>query len=653
MTQRKRLFTKDNAHKPPRPGSAARMNSTATETKVTRPPAGFPQANRSQVLSQFRTNPFRVLRVRPDVGVDEAIWRSEEALTRLRAGLCLPDGEMIPWMAEPDEPEIRQAVQRIEEPLRRLTDQVFWFDPDNDSDGETLRRVLATLDPNLVNEYLAGCTLEPLPRSSTLENDPIGVFEAATNDASGPNGEAHADGSGRLAIFPEADVAAVPRLLNHANLRLMFAALSLYDALPDGLCMPAPDGKVEKALETINWSWSHGLEVCENPHVLDLTKGRRVLRPRRTADLWNDALAHWLRLLRAPAFLAFVQASIARLQDDVVSADDAEVIVNSVTTRITDLLVGEVKAQLIAGRIDRVRALLEAAETSDIEPRRWALAFRPLRPLFRTEAAELAPLVAADDPRFNDSALYLARLKTLRMRWAALDSKGLLGLDEIGDEAVVAACESLAPLQSYAAVDKLKTLYSAAMGLASADSLKQRIAAAVNRLNGFENYACHFCQSREMDLQRSVVTTGKRESHRSYGFNSTTVHYTIKANIIPRCARCSDLHTYLWNVSSTVHGALGVALVAGVGFMILAKSLGGDTELGVYLILGAIAAILVWPTGILARWAATCFYTPRGERRYWRASTAKQYQEMRSQGCKMTLDYRRNAFQFLRAEQGA
>ena len=85
----------------------------------------------------------------------------------------------------------------------------------------------------------------------------------------------------------------------------------------------------------------------------------------------------------------------------------------------------------------------------------------------------------------------------------------------------------------------------------------------------------------------------------------------------------------------------------------LGEVAGGDTELGVYLILGAIAAILVWPTGILARWAATCFYTPRGERRYWRASTAKQYQEMRSEGCQMTLDYRRNAFQFLKAEQGA
>jgi hypothetical protein len=629
------------------------MNLTATDTKVMRPPAGFPQANRSQVLSQFRTNPFRVLRVRPDVGVDEAIWRSEEALTRLRAGLGLPDGELIPWMAEPDEPEIRQAVQRIEEPLRRLTDQVFWFDLDQDPDGELLRQVLAALDPGLVNEYLDRCTLENSPRSSDLGIDQNGVFVPATKDASGPNGVAHPDGSGPSAISSKADAAAVPRLLNHANLRLLLAAFSLFGALTDGLCMPAHDGEPEEALDTIDWCRSHGVEVCENPHELDLTKGRRVLGARRIVGLWSDALAHWLRLLRAPAFLAFVEASIARLQDDVVGADDAEVIINSVTTRLMDLLVGEVKAQLIAGRIDRVRALLQAAETSEIEPRRWTLAFRPLRPLFRTEVAELEPLLAADDPRFNDSALYLARVKTLRTRWASLDSKGLLGLDEIGDEAVVAACESLAPLESYVAVDKLKTLYSAAMGLASADSLKQRIAAAVNRLNGFENYACHFCRSREMDLQRSVVTTGKRESHRSYGFNSTTVHYTIKANIIPRCARCSDLHSYFWNITSTVHGALGVALVAGVGFMIWAKSLGVDAELGVYLILGAIAAILLWPAGILARWAATFFFTPRGERRYWRASAAKQYQEMRSEGCKMTLDYRPNAFQFLRAEQGA
>jgi len=627
------------------------MNIAATETNVTRPPAGLLAANRSQVLSQFRTNPFRVLRVRPDVGVDEAIWKSEEALTRLRAGLHLPDGELLPWMDEPDEPEIRQAVQRIEEPLRRLTDQMFWFDPARDSDGELLRHVLAAFDPGLLNDYLALSALDDFPRPSTPKNDQEGTSSDLTKEATVPNGESHADDTAPSEVFAEPDADDMPRLMNHANLHLLLAALSLYDALPDGLCIQAPEGEAEKAYDAIKWGWSNGLETCDNPHELDLTKGRRALHARRVVGLWSEALWRWLRLLRAPAFLAFVQASIVGLEDDSVGPDDAEVTINSVMTRITDLLVGEVKAQYLAGRLDRVRALLEAAAASDIEPRRWALAFRPLRPLFRTEAAELETLIAGDDPRLNNSALYLSRLKSLRARWTSLDSAGFLGLDEIGDEAVVKAVESLTALESYPAVDRLKTLYGAAMGLASADSLKQRIAAAVNRINGFENYACHFCRSREMDPQRSVVITGKRESHRTYGYNSTTIHYMVKANIIPRCARCSDLHTYLWNVSSTVRGALGVALAAGFGFLCWRKPLGDDNEVGGYVLLGAIMALMLWLPGILVRWIVTVRSTPRGERRYWRASAAKQYQEMKSEGCKMTIDYRRNAFQLLRDAQ--
>ena len=45
------------------------MSSVATETTVVHPPGRFAQASRSPVLSQFRTNPFRVLRVPPDMGI--------------------------------------------------------------------------------------------------------------------------------------------------------------------------------------------------------------------------------------------------------------------------------------------------------------------------------------------------------------------------------------------------------------------------------------------------------------------------------------------------------------------------------------------------------------------------------------------------------
>ena len=636
---------------PPSPGNGASTNSAFAGPTTMRPPGRLQQAGRSQVLSQFRTNPFRVLRARPDVGVEAAVWKSEEALTRLRAGVAFSDGELIPWISEPDEPEIRQAVQRIEEPLRRLTDQLFWFDPEHDCDGELLREALGELDSKLINDYLARGVIEVIPRSSAPSTEQVVVSIAAANDALSTEVEALPDECGPPEVHTEVATAELPRLLNHANLRLLLAALSLFDAVPSGLSIPSARGDTERASDTIDWRMRHGLEVCANPHELDLTKGRRVLSARRVAVLWSDALAHWLRIVSAPALLAFVQENIARLEDDVVGADDAEVIINSVTARLTDLLVGEVKVQHLAGRNDRVRALLRAAANSEFEPRRWGLAFRPLRPLFRAEAAELEPLLVRGDLGLNDCELYLARLKTLRARWAALDSKGLLGLDEIGDEAVVKACESLGTLESYSAVDRLKSLYGTALGLASADSLKERIATAVSRINGFEHYACHFCKSREMDLQKSVVIKGKRESHRTHGFNSTTIHFLVKANVIPRCSRCSDLHAYFWKCGSTGRQALGVALTAGFAYLIWAKAFGSDAELGGLLLFAGVAALLVWLAGFTVRWIAAILATPRGERRYWRSRTAKAYREMESEGYQLTVDYRRDAFQSLRNAQ--
>jgi hypothetical protein len=245
----------------------------------------------------------------------------------------------------------------------------------------------------------------------------------------------------------------------------------------------------------------------------------------------------------------------------------------------------------------------------------------------------------------------LSRLKTLKTRWAALDPTGQLGLAEVGDEAVIKACGALATLESYTAVDRLKTLYATAMSLCSADSLRERIATTVMRLNGYEHYTCHFCRSREMDLQRSVVLLGKRESHRTYGFNSTTIHYMIKANTIPRCVRCSDLHDYVWKVTGTTRGALAVATAALFGYMIWMRPLGQDVDPIAYVIITGIMVAGVWAAGILARWMLAMLVTPKKERLYWKVAAAKQYREMRAEGCSITLDYRRNAFQVFKRKQ--
>jgi hypothetical protein len=625
------------------------MNPATTATTATAQPTGLPLSTRSPALGQFRANPFRVLRVPTDLGADQAIWKAEETLTRLRAGLPPADPDLLPWLPEPDETETRQAVQRIEEPLRRLTEQVFWFDLERDPDGDLLRRALATLGPALLNDYLARCPDDGLARPVTVRIERAETIRIGLDDVPETNGEPHRDEPENV---PEVDAAGVPRLLNHANLRLLLAALSLQEAMPEGLEVAAQEGGDDRSPGPIEWSRSGGLEISENPHQLDLTGGGQAARARRTVALWSDALARWLRLARAPGFLAFVRENIVRLDDEVVGEEDAEAIVNSASTRLTDLLVGEVKAQLLSGRMDRVRALLEVAEASDVEPRRWSMAFRPLRPLLRAEVAELEPLLSfGDDPRFDDIAMYLSRLGTLKRRWSAIDPSGHLGLAEIIDEAGVKVCESLVRLESYEAVDRLKALHSSTMNLASADSLKQRIATAVSRLDQFEHYACHFCRAREMERLRSVVLTGKRESHRTYGFNSTTIHYMLKANIVPRCVRCSNLHEYLWGVGVTTRTALGVGAAASIGALYWSKGLGADAEAFSYIVVAGIAAAAIWVTGIVARWVVTLLATPGGERRYWKASSAKQYREMRSEGCTMTIDYRRNAFELFEKQQ--
>jgi hypothetical protein len=630
------------------------MNTAAIEPIPKSLAGSLTRSNRSPVLGQFRTIPLRVLRLQPDVSVDEAIWQAEAALTRLRAGLPSPEPDLLPWLPEPDEPEIRQAVQRIEEPLHRLADALFWFDLAHDPDGDLLRRALAELDPALLNNYLDLGDCDGLPRRPVASIKPDGVFAVSPGSVAAISGESSPspDGTPPPEDVPEIAATQMPRLLNQANLRLLLGAMSLYGLLPDGVHGAGMEIEDSGKADAIEWSSWHGLECCQNAHQHGLCHDRQALRNRNTVALWSDSLARWMRLAEFPAFLEFVNQNIARLDDDVVGPDDTEAIVTSATTRLLDLLVGEVKAQLLSGRIDCVGALLEVARRSDVEPRRWTMAFRQLRPLIRNEVAELDSFVPGhDDPRFDDAALYLARLGTICKRWQSLDPSGFLGLAEIGDEAVAKVCDWLSHMECYAAVDRLKNLYLEAIELASAESLKQRIATTVGRLNGFDQYVCYFCRQREMDLKRSIVITGKRESHRTYGYNSTTIHYVIDANIIPRCARCSELHHYLWDVSGTVRSALGVAIAACAGLVVWTKPLGDSTDLGIYLIPAAIGALLIWAPAYLARWAVAYLVTPRGERKYWRAKTAKPYREMASRGSTITLDYRRDAFELFKKAQ--
>lgn len=112
-------------------------------TSSTQSQAGSTRQLRSPVLNNLRLNPFRILDVPNDVTSEEAVWKSEELLTLKRAGLPRHGDLLLPWLSDADDFEVHQAVQTIEEPLRRLVSQLFWFDLDNDASAEAFRTVLS------------------------------------------------------------------------------------------------------------------------------------------------------------------------------------------------------------------------------------------------------------------------------------------------------------------------------------------------------------------------------------------------------------------------------------------------------------------------------------------------------------------------------
>ena len=113
-------------------------------------------------------------------------------------------------------------------------------------------------------------------------------------------------------------------------------------------------------------------------------------------------------------FHDYLKACLARMGDDSVGEEDAETVVNSLATRLADLVVGEIKVQFLAGRLDRVQALLQVAKECGIEQRQLVLALRPLRALFRTEIAELDALLAA---RLSAvTVLFMLRLDLLPLK---------------------------------------------------------------------------------------------------------------------------------------------------------------------------------------------------------------------------------------------
>lgn len=555
---------------------------------------------RSPGLDFFRVNPFRTLRVPIRIPSQEALWKSEKALSRLRAGLDPPEPDLVPWLAAPDEFDIREGAQKMEEPLRRLREQLLWFDFALDPRGAMLEKALASQSGQDLAAYLA------------TDEKALASTESAAN--------------------------VIAHRVNQANLRLLLGLSELH-GVEIVEKAAALRGEGPPALE---WKDDGGLRAAMDPHLALAAALKKKQKATRKGSLLGDALARWGSLIADPAFTPYIHAAIESLGDELVGKDDVDTITYAVSSALADIVVGEARLQMSRGSIDQVLYLTKLAAASGIDPVFWTTAFKPLRTAFQAEVSELETLLAGN-PRINDVDLYLARLEALVKPWAKVKDGGVLGLDQLVDTAVIAGVDAIRALDHPAVVlDRIFEVLGRAENVARSESAKERAREYRTVLQKYRDVLCHYCTKRGAEVESSVVLKGKKLVSSEYvGYNTIRNTFGLMAGLIPRCATCAELHGWMHYFVR----AMWVAAFIGAPFVLW---LVGESA-GFFP--GCIAAAALLGASWVATRIAAKRTTPDGETAYWSYHNTQGYRRMAGEGYSITKhDFRKDAYARLKME---
>lgn len=485
---------------------------------------------RSVAVTHFRKNPFRLLRLPVHVKAQEAVWAAGKLATMRRAGLAPPERDLLPWLPDADEVDAHEALQRLEEPLRRLVDQLFWFDLEGDHDGAALMRALIAGDGGELAAYLA--------KNTKAENKSKKKQSLST-----------------------------ARRLNTANLRLILGFSALHGTGP---VLPAKEksGPARAPLFAAPLPAKRGKKKGSAPPDMVVDVHRQVdpsaddPYERAWADLLVAGYREWHELLGEQAFAKYVKAQIARMGDDLLSEDDAETIRRAVATQLADVIVAELKRALSTGRGDRTERLAKIVAVGATEGEEWRHALRSLRPLFTAQLRE-ADILLQDDAGepFQNLDLYFNRVRGTLARWKAIDSGGLLDLTKLADRAIGEAFDRVeAIVGPEAEPEQVHQVLSSALEGATAESLRERIATLRERYDNFRRYSlCAYCQRAPQTGSTGVIVTGKKEVRREWIGNGEAIHYSVRAAMIPRCSSCTQLQSYIDGSTTTVRVAAFIA----------------------------------------------------------------------------------------------
>lgn len=95
-------------------------------------------------MLRYQNNAFRILGLRPNVSMHEIMKRVNEIKVKISLGMEIVYEYDFPWMGKLDRNEhsVINALQRLENPISRLKEEIFWFWFETDYDTRSINYLL-------------------------------------------------------------------------------------------------------------------------------------------------------------------------------------------------------------------------------------------------------------------------------------------------------------------------------------------------------------------------------------------------------------------------------------------------------------------------------------------------------------------------------
>ncbi|MEO1262700.1 MAG: hypothetical protein AAFZ15_28090 [Bacteroidota bacterium] len=495
----------------------------------------------SKGLNQFRLNPFHVLQVPVSTITAEAIWEGEKLSSLARLGVGREKNQVIPWFALADELEINNVMQTIEEPLHRLLEQLFWFDFENDPEGDLLQEGLSNEDGKKLHEYLEKTKIE---RVFSQADDPGANLVSEAQEPSDEKTESL--NNNEITGKNSKGKSFIAQAINSANLELLLGLSYFHGVGPMIEVTGGAEPNSEEQKELI-WKKNGNISHVLNPHSLIAGVQEQLGKENKWQGLLASSFQKWSQILDHPDFEFYLREIIEHLDDDLLDASTTEVLCTSVPTRLADILVDELKELISQGQQKKTESLLQVVADSPFYKKGWKNAFHSLRQYYQTELSDLHKMINTQNNEVPSFRVYFKRLEAVKKRWTKIDAKGVFGLHQLIDESVMKAFNKIASLElTESNMEKVQDLLSRAVQVATAQSLKSKINNFQKKIKEYHEFStCYFCSCRASDPNYPVVLKGRKETSREYN----TVYYSIKHTVIPRCLRCAKMQNLISNFS--------------------------------------------------------------------------------------------------------